>query len=114
MPTRTKPRNREYMKAFRKTPAGKFWVRAMNLKKYNLTPDGYDAILSAQNGVCAACGQPECGHNQFGLLRLAVDHDHATGRVRGLLCMRCNRALGLLGDSVERIASLLTYRLGVS
>jgi hypothetical protein len=54
---------------------------------YGLTPAGYDELLASQGGVCAICGRPR-GKN-----RLAVDHDHVTGRVRGLLCIRCNRGI---------------------
>lgn len=52
-----------------------------------LSPDEYEALLEAQGGVCAICGNPPAKR------RLSVDHDHATGKVRGLLCFRCNRAL---------------------
>jgi hypothetical protein len=84
----------------------------MNLRRYGITPEDFDRMKDEQGGVCAACGQPETGRNQHGPLPLAVDHCHATGVVRGLLCMRCNRALGLLGDSAERVASLAAYRKG--
>jgi hypothetical protein len=51
----------------------------------------YDAMLKAQGGVCALCGQPErVAH----VKHLSVDHDHTTGRVRGLLCVGCNISLG--------------------
>ena len=86
-------------------------IRRSNLKHaHGLTPAQYDQMLEAQGGVCAACGTPEVGRNQYGVVSLAIDHDHATGAVRGLLCMRCNRALGLLGDSLGTISRLLAYR----
>ena len=47
----------------------------------------YDSMLSKQNGVCAICGRPPKTR------RLDIDHDHKTGAIRGLLCVRCNRAL---------------------
>ena len=97
---------REYLK----TPQGVRYVRAMNLKKYGITPEEYDSIWEKQSGVCASCGNEETHRNQFGVCSLAVDHDHTTGVVRGLLCGRCNRALGLLRDSADVVQSLLNYR----
>lgn len=47
----------------------------------------YDRLLTKQNGVCAICGRPPKTR------KLHIDHDHKTGRIRGLLCVRCNRAL---------------------
>ncbi len=55
-----------------------------------------------QNGGCAICGQPQ-------ERRLHVDHDHKTGRIRGLLCGSCNRAIGLLKESVASLASAIGY-----
>jgi hypothetical protein len=56
-------------------------------KGLGVTVEQYDAMLAAQGGGCAICGtKPKTR-------RLDVDHDHKTGRVRGLLCHRCNRAL---------------------
>jgi hypothetical protein len=55
---------------------------------YGITKAQYDALLEAQGGVCALCLRPP------GKRRLNVDHDHETGRVRGLLCTICNRILG--------------------
>lgn len=107
-----------WQRAYRKGPAGRARVRKNNLAPKGLTPEGYAAMLNAQGGVCGACGKPETGRNQHGVVHLAVDHDHAchpsgqacTACHRGLLCLRCNRALGLLGDSVQTVAGLLTYR----
>ena len=63
---------------------------------YDLTPEDYEALLEAQEGVCAICEQRPVSK------RLAVDHDHATGEVRGLLCSRCNHdLLGALHDSLS-------------
>lgn len=61
-------------------------------KLFGLSVDEYDELLSTQGGVCRICGRPP------GKKRLSVDHDHATGRVRGLLCSQCNQMLGLGGD----------------
>jgi len=84
--------------------------RILQIKKYGITPDEYDVMFAKQEGKCAAGKQAETHRNQFGIVSLAVDHDHLTGDVRGLLCGRCNRSLGLLQDSVRNIQGLLEYR----
>lgn len=117
-PAGSRDYNREWQQAFRRTDAGKAHVRAMNLRTKGLSPDEYDAILNEQGGVCASCGEMETGVNQYGTVSLAIDHDHgccpeqrACDKCRrGLLCMRCNRALGMLGDSIDTIEKLLNYR----
>lgn len=86
------------------------YVKRMNLRAYGLSHEAWLAMLEAQDGVCAVCGNEETGENQHGRMALAVDHDHSTGRVRALLCHRCNRALGLLGDDAERVRQLYLYR----
>jgi hypothetical protein len=73
------------------------------LKKYGLSPTDYEAMLQLQGGVCAICKSASKRR------RLDVDHDHQTGKVRGLLCEMCNKAIGGLGDSVERVESALMY-----
>lgn len=80
------------------------YVRTAGLwQKYGLTLEDYNNLLEKQNKVCAICEQPPS--KQF----LYVDHCHATGRVRGLLCNRCNTALGLLNDSVELFERSIEY-----
>ena len=66
----------------------------------------YAELLQAQHGKCAVCGLPEF-ENIFNTL--AVDHDHTTGKVRGLLCNPCNQALGDAKDSVAILAALIQY-----
>ena len=109
---------REWQTAFRLTPQGKLYTLAMNLKKFGFTPESYEAMVETQGRVCAACGQPESTMDSRGkLMRLSIDHDHtccpgqgSCGKcVRGLLCNLCNRGLGLLGDSEERLEALLSY-----
>jgi hypothetical protein len=76
--------------------------RRAQLKLYGLTLEQYDALLAAQGGVCAICCKPST-------IRLAVDHDHLTGRLRGLLCFRCNAGLGNFGDDTDALASAVAY-----
>src|SRR5436305_10303350 len=63
---------------------------------YGVTAEWYEAKLAEQNGVCAICGKPEKMVIKGKAVRLAVDHDEQTGRVRGLLCTACNRGIGML------------------
>jgi hypothetical protein len=84
------------------TPAEK--ARARRLKTlFNLTPEEYDRILAFQQGVCALCYRPP------GKTRLAVDHNHKTGLVRGLLCWTCNTALGKFRDDDDRVNAAAYY-----
>lgn len=70
-------------------------------KQYGITVEEYDQMVENQNGVCAICEKP-CASGR----RLAVDHDHVTGKVRGLLCGACNRIIGHLDNKVWRDAAL--------
>lgn len=71
-------------------------------KQYGIGIADYDAMLADQGGVCAICRRAETSIVRRGVnedtRRLAVDHDHTTGEVRGLLCADCNRAIGLFCD----------------
>jgi len=58
-----------------------------------------EGLVEKQEGKCAICGRPW----------EVVDHDHATGIVRGLLCQRCNKGIGALGDTSERLSAALDY-----
>ena len=68
-------------------------------RHYGITPEEYQVMFDKQNGLCAICGKPETTTWQSGVKSgkvklLAVDHDHVTGKVRGLLCQTCNIGLG--------------------
>ena len=75
-------------------------------KKYGIPISDYDEMLSDQQGQCAICKStdPKGRWNRF-----CVDHDHVTGKVRGLLCDHCNRALGLLGDNIASLEAAIRY-----
>lgn len=85
------------------------------LKKYGITPDDYRAMLAKQNGRCAIC----LTDNPFGRLdnnvrqrkrrTFSVDHCHTTGKVRGLLCARCNIAIGNFYDDPELMRAAADY-----
>jgi len=73
------------------------------MKVYGLNPEDYAKMLVEQNGKCAICGSLPNGKNLF------VDHDHITGKVRGLLCNSCNITLGTVKESTETLAKMIEY-----
>lgn len=75
------------------------------IKKYGMTLDQYEERVLSQNGVCAICKKPETIFNG----NLAVDHCHTSGKVRGLLCSKCNTMLGNVGDSTAILESAIDY-----
>lgn len=79
------------------------------LRKFGITLDEYERWLEKQEGVCAICKRPETTQIFNATISLSVDHNHETGRVRGLLCRDCNLALGHLNDNVEWAEALVRY-----
>lgn len=69
----------------------------------------YTQMLNSQNGVCAICKKSESTIWRGKILSLAVDHDHSNNAVRGLLCLKCNRGLGLLEDNIETLQRAIAY-----
>jgi hypothetical protein len=78
---------------------------------FGISLEQYEQMEAAQGGVCAVCGQPEREiHPRSGKRRnLAVDHDHNTNQIRGLLCNACNRGIGLLNDDPEMLRAAIAY-----
>ena len=83
-----------------------------NLKRFGLTPEQYIDIANAQNNLCKICGSEEKAGR-----RLSVDHDHSCchgqnscGKcIRGLLCTRCNKTLGMTKDNKELLSKMIDY-----
>jgi hypothetical protein len=73
-------------------------------KTYGISMEQYQVLLVKQGGKCGICKRPE----RLGQA-LSVDHDHKTGRVRGLLCRKCNRSLGGFDDDPVRLEAALRY-----
>lgn len=73
---------------------------------YGISTEKYEQLLMQQNFGCAICHKPETKKNAS---NLCVDHCHKSGRIRGLLCHKCNSAIGKLGDSIELLESALAY-----
>jgi len=102
-----KVKARETSKRYRDNNRQKLagYTRKHKLKReYGLTPDAFNAMMLAQNSVCAVCLT-----DQWGARGPCVDHDHSTGKVRGILCNRCNIGLGQFKDDAERMRAAIAY-----
>ena len=73
-------------------------------RKYGLSIEEYEVKLKEQDCVCAICKQPSSD-----LKSLAVDHDHTNGKIRGLLCSKCNLGIGNLEDNPEHLINAKRY-----
>ena len=76
-------------------------------KLYGMTPEEYDEWFYKQGGQCAICGREDAGRK--GSKYFSIDHDHKTGKVRGLLCRHCNVGLGSFMDDPELLVSAIQY-----
>src|SRR5690606_33401686 len=76
-----------------------------SLDRFGLSRDDFDRMMDAQYGECCICHRPAEESSK----RLAIDHDHETGRVRGLLCQKCNCALGLFRDDPGIVMAAAVY-----
>lgn len=81
----------------------------LRYRKYGMRHADFQRMLAEQDGVCAICGQPETSRERGQLRRLAVDHCHETGVVRGLLCHRCNHTLGRMNDDPALLRRAADY-----
>lgn len=100
----------QYMREYRKDNPEIF--KRIDLKKnFGISLEYYYKLLDEQGNVCAICEQPETAiDSKRGVpFSLAVDHKHETGVVRGLLCMKCNRAIGMLNDDTEILKKAIKY-----
>lgn len=89
------------------TPRRKVYEQARGLRRsFNLTRGEYDLMLARQGGRCAICGRTDSGRPGA---RFYVDHDHATGGIRELLCISCNVGIGLLNDSPTCLMAAADY-----
>lgn len=80
-------------------------------RRYGMTTEEYEAIASSQNFQCSICTEEETSVDPKtqGKRRLAVDHRHKTGKIRDLLCWRCNSTIGKMGESVELLSAMIEY-----
>ena len=71
--------------------------------KFGISVKQYNDLLTSQNGVCAICKKSQRSR------KLAIDHNHITGKVRGLLCNTCNRAIGYLHEDITLMKAAIKY-----
>jgi hypothetical protein len=101
---KNKEKLRAKSKAYREKNREK--IRAKDIKrKFGIGLHEYNLMFTEQKGKCACCGI----HQNKLTNRFAVDHDHDTGLIRGLLCNHCNLAIGKLGDNIEGVMKALNY-----
>lgn len=100
----TKYRRRDPARAQRWREANPEAVRVIRLRKYGMTPAEWDNMFAGQGFQCGACG----GEDPLGA-NWATDHCHKTGKVRGILCSRCNLALGMAKDNPKTLRALAEY-----
>jgi len=74
-------------------------------RRFGITNADYQRILNSQDGRCAICKSPSAKYT----VRFHIDHDHASGRVRGLLCSDCNTGIGLFRDSIPLLSGAIAY-----
>ncbi len=88
----------------------KLKFKERNMKNwYGISLDEYNNLLEKQKGLCAICGKPERAKRNGILKRLAVDHDHKTGKVRKLLCTSCNTAIGKVNEDISILTNMIEY-----
>jgi hypothetical protein len=88
--------------------------RIQNLKQnFGISLEEYQRMFDAQGGVCAICGKPETAKSNRGEVKLlAVDHDHRTGKIRGLLCAKCNTGVGNFDENESLLVKAIRYLIG--
>ena len=109
------PKGKANRMRYYRTPKGQLCWRKSRIKtKNHTTLEEYNNKLSAQHGLCAICCRPETTLLNGQIKRLAIDHNHITGKVRGLLCDDCNRGIGLLQGDKDTIIlkQAIKYILG--
>lgn len=99
-------RHAAYMRSYYRRDTMRWYVSTLK-KKYGMSASEYHGMLDNQKGGCAICARRDDGTKLK--RRLSVDHDHATGEIRGLLCGRCNAVVGFLAEDPKRAHRVVAY-----
>lgn len=102
--------HKEYQKKYRQNNLRKCHNKSLK-RHYGITVDDFERMRNEQNGVCKICKKPETRIDSTSkkIRRLAVDHCHNSGKVRGLLCSSCNVALGSFKDDIQLLQKAIDY-----
>jgi hypothetical protein len=103
-----KEKRSESTKKYRENNTSRY-LNNYYLNVYGITYEFYLSLCDKQNNVCAICKQEETNTYNGKIKRLAVDHNHTTGKIRGLLCTKCNVSIGNLNDSIDLLNSAISY-----
>ncbi|EEH7943830.1 hypothetical protein G3O90_004542 [Salmonella enterica] len=110
MPFKDKNKLKAYQREWYCTTKDAEKARDLHLRTtYGLDSEGYHKLSEKQNHVCAICGNAETATYRGKVKKLAVDHCHQKGAIRGLLCADCNRGIGLFKDNPELLFSAAAY-----
>ena len=97
-------------KEYRQTKCGREKKENSRLKhKYGIALEKYNQKWGEQKGLCAVCKKPETVMQHEVVQHLCVDHNHKTGKIRKLLCRRCNRTLGLINEDINILQAMIKY-----
>jgi len=99
---KNKEKIREYRKLWNKTEAGKLYKKRWRYK-IKITLSQHKDLINKQKNLCAICGKQEKNK------ALAIDHNHLTGKIRGLLCQKCNRGIGCFNDETFLVQNAYGY-----
>jgi len=101
-------RHDERRRAWQKAKPDHLWAYSIK-KKFGVTPEMYSSMLSKQGGACAICGTKEPSGTAGKHGRFHIDHDHASKKIRGLLCNNCNLGIGYFKDDKARLLAAAEY-----
>jgi len=80
-------------------------------RKFNISIEEFENMILSQNNLCAICDKPESriNHRSGAIQNLAIDHNHKNGKIRQLLCSKCNLIIGQINEDIEILQSMITY-----
>lgn len=97
---------RKFKERYRSDPAFRELMADRNRRRFGLKLGEYKVLFEAQNVLCKTCNRPQQSRKTKNLY---VDHNHSTGKVRGLLCNKCNVALGQVEDNIQVLENMIIY-----